>query len=46
MLTLAANSSRHAHEDLAFVGFQSRGFADSVQRDFCHALFLEILIFQ
>jgi len=33
-----------AHE--ALVGFQGRGGADGVQRDFCHALFLETLVFQ
>jgi hypothetical protein len=31
---------------LALVGFQGRGFADGVQLDFCHSLFLEVLIFQ
>ena len=30
----------------ALVGFQGRGFADGVQPDFCHSLFLEALIFQ
>jgi hypothetical protein len=30
----------------ALVGFQGRGFVDSVQSDFCHSLLLESLIFQ
>ena len=28
---------------MALVGFQGRGGTDGVQRDFCHALFLETL---
>jgi len=30
----------------ALVGFQGRGCADGVQRAFCHALLLEVFIFQ
>jgi len=30
----------------ALVGFQGRGCADGVPPDFCHALLLEVLIFQ
>jgi hypothetical protein len=31
---------------MALVGFQGRGYANGVQPDFCHALLLEVLIFQ
>ena len=31
---------------LALIGFQGRGLDEVVQPDFCHDLFLKVLIFQ
>ena len=31
---------------MALIGFQGRGFDEVVQLDFCHELFLEVLLFQ